>query len=193
MVSLVTTKNTGQPLYEDWFDAAKRQDGQIIMGNAMLDAFAVSGTDEEAIVRSAIQQAWDQDCSIWMRYDGDLPDSFAILEDFDKSALTEEEEESLRAAANIKGMVRLSYIEVNGTPGQPITRVGRSERLTLRIYDDTRPGQTNNKRMNVVIPSDFANFDSQYLSDMAADVEAIKPPDDDPKYLLSSLTFRRCL
>lgn len=190
MPSLVITKNSGGPRYGDWADDVKRQQGQVIAGQQMLDNFGVPGTDEEKIVRSTIQGCWDKNCSIWMRYDGDLPDSFAIIKSFRNADLTEEE---LRLQPFVFAQIMLDYYQVKVVPvGDPILIEGGPEKLTLRVQDDSAPGKTDNKRMNVVIPADFATFSDQYLKDMTEDIESMPVAEDVP-YLLSSLTFRRCL
>lgn len=191
MPSLLTTKNDADgPKFGDWTVPDKRQDGQVFMGKRMLVNFGVSGTDEEEIVKTTIQDCLDGDCSIWLRFDADLANSFAILEDFDDEALSDEDE-SLRAVGTMT--VKLFISEVKTVVvGMPIEKVGTPKKFKLRVQLDSKPNKKNDKMMNVVIPSDFATFQDQYLQDMTDDIETLTTTEDVP-YLLSSLTFRRCL
>ncbi len=192
MPSLVITKNdpADTPLFGDWTNDTKRQNGQVIAGQKLLSSFAVAGTGEETIVRSTIQQCWDNDCSIWMRYDGNIPDSFAIIDAFSSEPLNPQEQ---GLQPFVVAQVKLTYYKVKvAANGSPIVKEGGPEKLTLVVQNDSAPGKTDNKKMNVVIPSDFATFDDQYLKDMTEDIESM-PLSEDVPYLLSSLTFRRCL
>ncbi|MBD3666106.1 hypothetical protein [Sulfitobacter aestuariivivens] len=190
MPSLLVTKDDGVPRVGDWDNASRRQAGQVEAGKLMLANFQVNGTNEKQIVEQTLQGIWDAGCSIWLRYDGDKPDSIAIIDKFEDDDLTEEE----RALSQfMAGFVKLTYYEVApGNVGDPVVAIGGGGKLTLRIQDDSPPGNTANKKMNVVIPSDFATFKDQYLQDMTGDIDNLTVADDVP-YLLSSLTFRRCL
>ncbi|MEO9780454.1 hypothetical protein [Sedimentitalea sp.] len=190
MPSLLTTKNEDGPRFGDWGVPSKRQAGQVFMGQKMLENFSVPGTDEEAIVRSTIQECLDGGYTIWLRFDGALAESFAILEDFNDEALNEEAE-SLRAFGTMTVKLFISEIKP-AVVGTPIERVGSPKKFKLRVQLDSKPNKKNDKKMNVVIPSDFATFQDQYLQDMTDDIETLTTTEDVP-YLLSSLTFRRCL
>lgn len=191
MPSLLTTKNDAEgPKFGDWTSAQKRQDGQVYLGDRMLVHFSDSGADEEAIVRDTIADCLNGDYSIWLQYDGNLANSFAIVEGFNEDAL-DDEDEALRAFGT--RTVKLFVSEVKtAVVGTPIQKVGSPKKFKLRVQPDSKPGQTNDKKMNVTIPSDFATFQDQYLQDMTQDIEDLSTEEDVP-YLLSSLTFRRCL
>lgn len=201
MPSLVITKNTSGPSYEDWDDAKMRQDGQVFAGAAMFEEFRKAKLAKENklpvptvedIVLATFAKCWKKSCSIWMRYDGDNPDSFAIIEP--DSARAEESFQDPVTGLRVYNL-KLDYCEVvtNGmTKGDPIQTVnGSKSKLTLKVNEDSVPGKSKNKTMNVTIPSDYTNFNDQYLTQMVVDIET--PGVDDVDYLLSSLTFRRCL
>ncbi|MDU9004218.1 hypothetical protein [Sedimentitalea todarodis] len=212
MPSLVITKNDGGPKYQDWDVVSKRRLGQVFTGEKLLTAFGVSGTDPGAIVHTTLQACLDHGYSIWMRYNGEVNDSFAIVDavtykgfrsDLDEEWTLSQEERDAEIAANLKKFkVELNYEGIDDSGYQTsIVRNGKKGTLTLLVREDTPAKNPNNKKktMNVTIPGDFELFDDmalgrkQYLVDMAEDVRNLTTDEDDVDYLLSSLTFRRCL
>jgi len=139
-------------------------------------------------------------------------DSFAIVDsvtykgfrrEHDVEWTLPQEEKDADTAVNLKKFkVELNYSGLNDTGYQTeIVRDGNNGLLTLLVREDTPANNPNKtkKTMNVTIPSDFELFDDvtmgrkQYLIDMADDIQNLTADEDDVDYLLSSLTFRRCL
>ena len=198
MPSLLITQNNGLtgPHYGDWNDPGKRQKGQVFTGETLLKSFKVSPTDPEHIVRTTIGTILSKTYSIWLRYDGEENESFAVITEFLDETLNDEEQ---RLAPFVGGQIKLTYYQLEVTEANvPIQTVGGPEKITLIVQKDTSPKDKKNKKMNIVVPSDYALFDDvtldrkKYLRAMTEDIEALDPTDDIP-YLLSSLTFRRCL
>jgi len=198
MPSLLITQNNGLtgPHYGDWNDPGKRQKGQVFTGETLLESFKVSPTDPEKIVRTTINTILSNPYSIWLRYDGEENESFAVITEFLDEKLNDEEQ---RLAPFVGGQIKLTYYQLEVTAANvPIQTVGGPEKITLIVQKDTSPKDKKNKKMNIVVPSDYALFDDvtldrkKYLRAMTEDIEALDPTDDIP-YLLSSLTFRRCL
>ncbi|MGB3243307.1 MAG: hypothetical protein WBB25_02140 [Sulfitobacter sp.] len=199
MPSLLITQDSGLtgPLYGDWNDADKRQKGQVFAGEALLKSFKAPSTDPEQIVRTTIGDVLAGKYSIWLRYDGEENESFAVITDFLDESLDDEEQ---RLAPFVGGQIKLTYYKLEVVAeGSPIKLDGGPEKLTLVVQLDTPPKDKKKKKMNVVVPSDYALFDDvtldrkKYLRAMTEDIEALVEPADDISYLLSSLTFRRCL
>ena len=197
MPSLVITKDAGQPLYGDWAKGPKRQEGQNHAGKTLLASFS-NQADFGAMVTATLSACITGGYSTWLRYDGDDADSFAHV--VAVTSKGEEEEVDREGSFLINGRkakkykVEVAYKELKNTGDQtPIQYAPDGDGiLEIVVREDSAPGQKKKKRMNVVIPSDYADFDDTYLKQMAQDIEDI-PAAKDPDYLLSSLTFRRCL
>ncbi len=197
MPSLLITKDVDQPLFGDWAKASKRQLGQIHAGEQLLASFTGGGDFGDMVV-ATLSACITGGYSTWLRYDGEEADSFAqVVKVTNKGSENEADDERStlifgRAAKKFK--IDVDYKELKDTGDQtPVEYVtGGDGVLEIVVREDSAPGKKKAKRMNVVIPSDYANFDETYLKQMATDVENIGATED-PDYLLSSLTFRRCL
>lgn len=175
--------------FADKDDRGKRKAGQNYAGERMLHWFRNRDSDVE-IVHKTLEECINGNYIVWLIYDDDGNAKFANLKN------------PVKTSGN---KVTIDYDEVELDPhgsNKPIP-TGNSGEIDIFVDEDGGKRNKVKKKMSVAIPYDRfddsgANpprlpFDDTYLEDISGDVQDFGSPTDATEYMLSSLTFRRCL